>query len=300
MPYRQVLVVWNTVSGPDTQEEDRKAVRRFLEGKGTDFEIRDWTAPEQIPDWVEEAEGGEVDLLVSAGGDGTAAAIADCLIRMGSRVPLAVLPLGSSNLLALSLGLPPSLEDALEVEWSGTVVRLDAGYVAEMDRHFLVGASVGAHAELVRKTSRERKREMGFLAYLLSGLRTVLSFRPRKVRIETDRGSWRWKTDSIEVLNTAGFLPADHALAPRVDPADGELDLMALRTGTLLDLAGLLLYALVGKRFDPWRTEHRQARRVTVRPRKTLEVQMDGEPAGRTPVTVEVRKSALSVVVAPG
>lgn len=41
MPYRQVLVVWNTVSGPDTQEEDRKDVRRFLEDRGAGFEIRD-------------------------------------------------------------------------------------------------------------------------------------------------------------------------------------------------------------------------------------------------------------------
>ncbi len=196
----------------------------------------------------------------------------------------------------LRRGLPLGLEEALEAAWTGDVVRIDAGYVAERDRHFLVGASVGAHAELVRKTSRQRKREMGFLAYLLSGLRTVLSFRPRRVLIETDRGSWRWKTDSIEVLNTAGFLPADHALAPRVDPADGRLDLMALRRGTILDLAGLLLYALVGRRFDPWRTEHRQVQRVAIHSKEAPDVQMDGESVGKTPVTVEIRRSAVSVV----
>lgn len=51
---------------------------------------------------MEEAEGGEVGLLVSAGGDGTAAAIADCLIRMGSRLPL-------------------DLDEALEVQrWTGS------------------------------------------------------------------------------------------------------------------------------------------------------------------------------------
>ena len=297
MACSRVLVVWNKVSGQDTQEEDRKIVLSFLQEKNVEFDIRDWTDPHQIPRWVEEAEKNGTDLIISAGGDGTAVAIADSLIRGKSSINLGVLPLGTSNLLALSLGLPPGLEDALEDIWNGKKSCIDAGYVREKDSYFLVGASIGAHAEVVRRTSREMKRKMGFFAYLLAAVRTLLGHSSRKVTIKSDRGSWRWKTDSIEVMNTTGFLAAEDSLVPHVDPGDGLLDLIALRLATVLDMAGMLLHALRGRKFRPRWTEHRQIRTLSIQPSKPMELQLDGETMGKTPATIEVQKSVLTVMV---
>lgn len=297
--FSRVMVVWNVVSGADTQPKDRKAVEGFLDEAGVEYRLREWRSADDPARFVREAADGDFDLVLAAGGDGTAAAVADALIRQRRDLPLAALPLGTSNLLAASLGVPDGARDALEALWAGQIRRVDAGYMPGRDRYFLLAASAGAHAEMLRRTSRRLKRDLGFFAYLISAVRTILGFHLRKADIEADGTRHSWRTDSVMVLNMAGFLQVEDALAHRVDPADGKLDLVVTRKGSLLDLAGLLLSALIGRRFDPWRTEHRHVRRVTVAAAEGLEVQSDGEPAGSSPMTAEVVEAALNVVVCP-
>ncbi len=298
--FRSVLVIWNAVAGLDTQERDRAALERFLEERDVRWESVDWDPSVGMKDSIAGADRKGVDVIVAAGGDGTASAVADCMVRCECSLPMALMPTGSSNMLASGLGYPAAPEDALEAAWGGRVERMDVGYVAELDRTFLMSISIGMHADIVRRTSREAKRKLGCLAYALTGVGTLLRTGLMPVSVMLGSRRYRFRTDNLLVLNTADFLPAEESLSDPIEPDDGMLDLVVMRTGSLLDVFGLLLHALVGKRYRPYRTEHRKVCDITVRTRRPMAVQLDGESVGETPVTVEVMPGALPIVVPEG
>jgi diacylglycerol kinase (ATP) len=101
-----------------------------------------------------------------AGGDGTVMACAAALA--GTGVPLAVLPGGTGNLLALNLGIPADLERAVGVALRGARRRIDTGVQGRT--RFVVMAGLGFDAALLGGATRAAKRRFGWVAYLLSAL----------------------------------------------------------------------------------------------------------------------------------
>ena len=292
----RVIVIWNEAAGQKDGGDGRRRIERRLHRQASEFVIRDWEGGDELAGHVHEAIAGNYDLLLVAGGDGTIRSVADILLRSRSTLPLAILPKGSANVLARALGYPTDSEEALEAIEQGAIIKIDAGLVTEADRHFLISTSIGAHAELVRETSREMKRELGFLAYVTAVFRTIVKIRPRRVTLDFAGRRRRWRTSSILVTNTGVFLPMRNALEKEISERDGRLDLIVTRRGTILDLVGLLLHAIVGKRFDPWRTEHIQVEEVRIEAADPMPVQIDGEPLGQTPVTIQIQPQAVRVV----
>ncbi len=101
--------------------------------------------------------GGAVDCIVAAGGDGTMNGVADGVIQTG--LPLGVLPMGTANDLARTLGIPTDLDAAAAVIAAGRMQRIDVGEVNE--HAFFNVASIGLSAELAASLTPERKRRFG-------------------------------------------------------------------------------------------------------------------------------------------
>ena len=146
----------------------RESVEKTLTGAG-------WSTPfwlETTPDdpglgMAEAAVAAGVQLVVICGGDGTIMACLGALV--GTDVPVALLPLGTGNLLARNLGVPTRLEDALAVAVNGVDRRIDLGRIA--DQPFAVMAGIGFDAAMMADASEGMKRLAGWPAYVASGLR---------------------------------------------------------------------------------------------------------------------------------
>ena len=111
------------------------------------------------------ADGAE--LVFAWGGDGLVQRCIDVLA--GSDVPLAVLPAGTSNLLATNLDLPLDIEDAVEVGLRGERRRIDVGRLN--GERFAVMAGSGIDAAMIRDADGGLKDRLGRIAYVWSGLK---------------------------------------------------------------------------------------------------------------------------------
>ncbi len=203
-------------------------------------ELRSHGWPDPI--WIEtDPDGGEsepiqaardrgAEVLFACGGDGTVMAAAQAL--SGTEMALAVVPLGTGNLLARSLGLPRDTRGAILVGVEGRCRRIDLG---EVDgRQFAVAAGIGLDAQMLADAPRLAKRLLGWLAYVPAGLRH-LGEAGFDVKLRVDQGELiQRRVRSILVANV-GTLPGGISLLPSSAADDGFLDVVLIAPTTLLE-----------------------------------------------------------------
>src|SRR5579862_3672258 len=168
------------VVNPTKLDDDgafRKSVRRAMEDHGWDEPLWLETTPEDPgQSQAKSAVSDGVDLVLACGGDGTVTACAEGVT--GSRVPLAIIPMGTGNLLARNVGLPMGLDEALAVALEGAQQPIDAGRVN--GTLFVVMAGLGLDARMLSDTSDQLKKRLGWFAYAISAVRH-LGDRPLRV-----------------------------------------------------------------------------------------------------------------------
>src|SRR5215471_15209435 len=256
-------------------------------------------------------------MVVAAGGDGTVRACAQALA--GTQVPLAIVPLGTANLAARALGIPPRIGGSLGTAFGGQERRIDlavaevaaagaagaggtggagaAGGAGELT--FAAMAGIGLDAEVVAATPRLLKRRAGWLAYGAAGV-AHLAGRAERFTVRLDEDEPLARRARCVVVGNAGLLPGGFHLLPQARLDDGLLDVGILAPrGT----AGWLRVAhrvLTGSSRGGPQLERHQARRVEIRAETELPREVDGEviTPGRS-LTVTLLRRALTVRVPP-
>jgi len=254
------------------------------------------------PDWQPEnltriiaAEAASVRAVIVAGGDGTLNAAAPGLIDTG--LPLGILPTGTANDLARTLGIPRDLDAAARVIADGRTRRIDVG-MANGSPFFNV-ASIGFGVDLTRALTRDSKRRWGTLGYAMAALRTLRRMRPFTARIAQGDQVHTSRTVHLAVGNGrhygGGMTIAGDA---RID--DHRLDIFSLEVRSIWGLLRLLP-ALRSGRHDAW-TEIRTlaGKEIEVQTRRPRSVNLDGEIRTRTPVRFTIRSKAIAVYVPTG
>lgn len=292
--YEKILVVLNPVSGRQSGGSQKEDIREGL--RDVQHEIREWQGGEGPAEWAASAAEEGFDLIIAAGGDGTACAVADGLARAGSPVPLAIYPSGSMNFLAGELGYPDNAGEVIPWILSRGVVSCDAGYIEEPDRYFLISVSGGLHADIVEDTPRRSKRYLGWLAYVYHGIPILFYGKWYRLRVSIDGKTHRWKSNAMIILNMASSLPGTESLPGRVCSTDGKLDVLVNRKGSFFDLVKLYIGKLLKRKFKLHKLAWGHGREITVHSRPPMQLQMDGESIGKTPVTIKVRPGAVKVV----
>ncbi|MCX7522479.1 diacylglycerol kinase family protein [Microbacterium sp. STN6] len=197
------------------------------------------------------AVAGGASVIIAAGGDGTVRAVAEGL--RDSRVPLAVVPVGTGNLLARNLDMPLSSLDASAAIAFGDAERsIDLGVLTaiggssdnggssdssdssdERQYCFLVMAGLGIDAAMMAKTSSALKAKVGWLAYVDGGVRSLPSLEKVRIRYSIGDGEPRTAHVSTILVANCGRLPGNIELFPDALVDDGELDIAMLQPKTL-------------------------------------------------------------------
>ena len=181
---RRVAVVFNPATSPDDAPERKRDLQAALNAAGVEVVVwLETTKQEAGQGLTRQAVEQGVDLVLAAGGDGTVMACVTGLAASG--VPLAVLPAGTGNLLALNLDLPSDLDDAVDVALHGDRRQLDVGALDGGADRFVIMSGLGFDAAMLRDANPTLKTRIGALAYVLSGLRQ-LRRRPARFRIRLD------------------------------------------------------------------------------------------------------------------
>ncbi len=173
--------------------------------------------------------------LVVAGGDGSIAGAAAAAGAAG--IPLAVVPAGTANDFAARLGLPSELSAACELAVRGTRLRaLELGWINQ-ERPFVNVASAGLPAPAARRAG-SWKRLLGPLAYALGALSAGLTAKPLTCLVDCDGGELLAGEAWQVTVAASGAFGAGAAIE-EADPADGNLEVVAIEAGPRLGLVGL-------------------------------------------------------------
>lgn len=228
------------------------------------------------------------DLVLACGGDGTVAACAGTLA--GTEVALALIPVGTGNLLARNVGVPLDEEAALDAAFGPHRRRLDV--LGSDDRRFLVMAGLGFDAALIRDTDDDAKARVGWPAYLAGAARALRRTPRASYRITVDDGPALQRRAVGVLVGNVGRLQAGLRALPDAKPDDGVLDIGILTPRSWHDWPVLLLRLLARRPDSGSQAEILSGQRVVVSCDQDMPLEYDGDYFGRA--------SALRVQVLPG
>jgi Sphingosine kinase and enzymes related to eukaryotic diacylglycerol kinase len=169
------------------------------------------------------------DVVMACGGDGTVRAVAQALA--GTGVAMGLVPAGTGNLLARTLGTPMDLVAATRIALTGDDRPVDVGRIRvdddEDEQVFLVMAGTGFDAAIMENTPEALKGRVGPLAYVISGLRAMRGRRTRLTLTFDDGPPLRRRSRTVLVGNS-GTLLGGLVLMPEATIDDGVLDVVNL------------------------------------------------------------------------
>ena len=236
-----------------------------------------------------------VDLLIVWGGDGMVQRAVDGLAAAGSKIPLAIMPAGTGNLLATNLGIPPDLPKAVELAFHGNRERIDVGRVN--GEHFGVMAGIGFDGAMIQDADRKMKDRLGKLAYVWTGLRHVDGSKPR-AKVRVDGAPWFDDEASCVLIGNVGTITGGIHAFDDARPDDGWLDVGVATAQGAAQWARALGTMAIGRSDHSPFVRMTRARRIDVKLKSKLEYELDGGARTATKkLTIEVVPGAVKVCV---
>lgn len=235
-----------------------------------------------------------VDAVFTLGGDGTAMEVVGALA--GSGRPIGILPGGTGNLIARSLGVPLDVKRAVKLLVNGTIADVDLGRL-DSGRCFAFAAGVGIDATMIETTPAALKRRLGVFAYVLSASRAVARRDRFHVRITVDGEQIEREASVVMIANFGAVLSDRLLLGPGIRQDDGMLDLCVFSPRTLRDAFGVVWRLWRGDFHTDARVLYRAGRHFHVETVPPRVAQADGELVGMTPFEVRVEPRAARLFV---
>jgi len=293
----------NAGGGGTTRREELDKARRIFAAGGIEAELAETTGPGEATDIALRAGQEGRQLVIACGGDGTLNEVVNGLARQqnGHRVPLALLPGGTANVLAKELSLPWDIPQAAERLVHGTVREIALGLATPLNapdraRYFLSVAGAGPDGRITYAVDLELKARMGIFAYWWQGAREVLNYKFPRFAVKT-------KDQSIEaslvIVGRTKHYGGPFKITTKADLYEDQFELAVLTTQSGLRYLSYLPTL--------WFGDLRQAEGVHFLKADTLlcepindepvYTQVDGEPLSRLPVEFKIAPRALKLLI---
>lgn len=287
---RRAVLVVNTRS--------RRGARAYSEAKRRLTEaglILEATYPvrhaERLQEIVREEIARGRKFVIVGGGDGTISSVVDHFAYVS--VVLGVLPLGTANSFARTLGIPLDLPGAIDVLVHGEVFDVDLGKIN--DDYFANGASIGMPAVVGRATPHALKKWLGRGAYLLVGASKFMRYAPCRCIITINGQETSF--DALDVRIANGGYQGGVLVAPDANPDDGKIVVHILTASSKWALAKEWARAALGAPFRAADLEVLKAPELMIDAVPKQDVAVDGEVVTQTPIRVSVGREALILMV---
>jgi len=251
------------------------------------------------------AVGAGVERIVVAGGDGTVSEVVTGVLGagLGEYVELGLLPLGTGGDLARSLGVPGSIDEAIEALTSRGTRRVDAGRVTfrgrdekEASSYFLNVASFGVSGLVDELVTRVPQRFGGTVAFALASIRAIVQYRFGEVSIRIDGELVYEGPVAMAAAGNGRYFGGGMRVAPEAQLDDGLLDFVLVRAMSKPRLLWNFPTLYAGTHIEHAVASAYRGRRIEVEgvPGE-IWLDIDGEPLGTLPAVIEVVPDALTL-----
>jgi YegS/Rv2252/BmrU family lipid kinase len=247
--------------------------------------------PRKLNATVDAAVENGAPMVIVGGGDGSLSCTIDFVV--GRECVFALLPLGTANSFARTLGIPLDLEGAVQTIATGRRRRIDLGMID--DDYFANCAAMGLSPMIGEGVPHRLKRYLGRVGYLLWAIWCLIRFRPFKLSI--DDGKEKKTVWATEVRIANGRFHGGVELVEHTDVDSGELVVQAVIGQSKLALIWNWIASLLKlpARQAPVEHFHGQSLRIDTKPRQKISI--DGEVLAKTPVVASLAACAIEVVV---
>lgn len=285
---KKVFLIGNPVAGGGCLKKIEKA-ESILRKKGIDVEILLTKSQGDAEIFAKQISKTEKDsLIIAAGGDGTYNEVANGLCY--SEIPMAILPLGTTSVLAKELGIPNNIEKALNIALNGRVFRIHLGRVKnkQKERLFLLMAGVGFDGQAVSGVNQKSRFKK--LAYIVSGIKTFFRYNPEKILLINSKNVECYSA----VVAKASCYGGSFKIAPDVDLRQPFFYVFASKTNSKLHLATHIIGVIFGFHLKLKDTLYFKAQNVKIF--GDVHIQIDGDYFGKAPVEIDIVEDAVNLV----
>ena len=247
-----------------------------------------------LPGVIQDALARGIRMFVVCGGDGTISAVARTLA--GTPATLGIIPIGTQNNTALSLGIPSDVPAAIAILRTGRRIKVDVGMAVcgKITTPFLEACTVGLVSTLFPSVD---DIQHGNLAQIGDFLAKLASSPPAEIRLLLDDKKEIQNLGHVVVVSNMPYIGFHYQVGPAASFKDGLLDVLFFADLSKMDLLGYVLQGVgEGKPEDP-RIQHFHVRRLEIDTHPAMPVMADGTGLGEGRVRIEVRRRVLAVMV---
>jgi diacylglycerol kinase (ATP) len=301
-------IIFNPVSGGGKSSRLRhlEEARKILAAAGIDADLRPTSAPGHAGEIAARAIAEGSQLIIGCGGDGTLNEIVNGM--PGSKVPIALLPAGTANILAKELRIPWNIPRAAALIPRGIATRIALGVITQGDasaptntqnissRYFLVVAGAGADGALVHALNPSVKQRTGVLAYWMEGAKQLLQYKFPKFRVTT---SEKEIAATLVVVGRTKHYGGPFRITRSADLFANEFELAVFCSQSALRYLLYLPACWMGRlhRLKDVQFVKTSSLRCEGLRADTIYAQVDGEASESLPVTFSIVPDALTLIV---
>lgn len=293
-------IILNPTAGKGNGLKARPEIERILNKFGLDFDIIQTGYPEHATELAIQAAQEKYDVVVAAGGDGTANEVLNGLMQFkqaNKHCPvMAILPVGRGNDFSYGVGIPHDLQSSCDLLASKLIRKIDIGKVTGGDHPegLYFGNGVGIGFDAVVGFVAAKGKLTGMLSYLVAAIKTIfIYFKPPLLEVTLENKTFQMPTLLVSIMNGSrmggGFM-----MAPTAKPNDGIFDLLLVREVPQRAMVGIMLKIMKGTQAADPAVSTSQSKKVFVKAiNGTIPAHADG-------VTVCEEGHELTVEILPG
>lgn len=235
-------------------------------------------------------------LVIAAGGDGTYNEVANGLVH--SNIPMAILPLGTTCVLAKELKITPTIERALNIALNGKAQTIHLGRITckthdskLLTRHFLLMAGIGFDGETVYRVDPWIKKITGKGAYILSGIKTIHRYNPSRITLKYNSEQ---KSGYNAIIGKASCYGGDFKVTPDAKLTEPFFYVFLMHQKGRLNLIRYISGIIKGSHLKLKDISYFRASEIEIQ--GNAHIQIDGDYLGTTPAKIDVVPDALKLI----
>lgn len=314
--FEKIIIIGNPIAGGYALRKIYKAFRIFKK-KGFDTTLFLTKNKGDAEAFARDNRDRTSTLFVVAGGDGTYNEVANGLVS--SNTPMAILPVGTTSVLAKELKMPNSIAKAIDFILSGTIKLAHLGRITFMKEHkdprfFLLMAGIGFDGEAVFGVNRKIKRYFGKLGYITSGLKVLCNYNPEPFKVIVYDTEIIKTVDSLEIekiefvdekkISLKGYFSVvgksacyggNFKFTPHAKLTDEAFYIFVAHRKSRFSILKYFIGMALKKHLNFRDISYMRAKKVEIWGHS--KVQIDGDYVGTTPLRIEVVPNSLRLVV---